>query len=76
MRDGACSWAFAPAPQTPAAPNEDTKILEWLIANGYGPAEWRAATPEDLRAGRGRENGMVFVGNCTRETIRAAMRRK
>lgn len=76
MREGSCSWAFEPAPQTTPAPNEDTKLLEWLIANGYGPAEWRAATMEELRAGHGRENGMIMIGPCTRDTIRSAMKRK
>lgn len=53
----------------------DTDRLEWLIAGGYCPSEWRPATREELRAGLGRENGQIMTGLGDRKTIDAAMLR-
>lgn len=50
-------------------------MLDWLIARGYTPANWRPATLEELRFGYGRENGMILVSHGDRATIAAAMAR-
>jgi len=54
----------------------DTDRVEFLIAGGYCPAQWRPATREELRAGRGRENGQIMIGIGNRKTIDAAILRK
>lgn len=53
----------------------DTDRLNWLIAGGYCPAEWRPATREELRAGWGRDNGQIMIGLGDRRTIDTAMLR-
>lgn len=51
----------------------DTERLEFLIAGGYAPAEWRAATWRELHLGMHMDNGMILVGPASRKTIDAAM---
>ncbi len=51
----------------------DKARLDWLIAHGYCPAHWRAATSEELRSGRGMKNGMILNAIGDRAAIDAAM---
>lgn len=46
----------------------DKDRVDWLIAGGYCPAEWRQ--PKfPLDNGHVSKNGLVFVGNGNRKTI-------
>lgn len=50
----------------------DRRRLEWLIAGGYTPANWRAWTPADGPASNF-PNGQVMVSHGDRATIDKCM---
>lgn len=50
---------------------EDRKLLDWLIAHGYAPAEWGPWSVGDPPS----RNGLKYIGPATRETVRSAVAR-
>jgi hypothetical protein len=47
----------------------DTERLDWLLKMGYTPAKWRPWVPGDGPT----SNGMVYLGQGTRDEIDAAI---
>jgi hypothetical protein len=53
--------------------NDDTKMLNWLIRNGYTPSKNRPWQPSDGRSHPGYQTGRVFIALGGRREIRKAM---